>query len=203
MNQHAMKEAVMSLLDAGQKIKAVKTCRDMTGWSLVEAKSYVDDLVKGEWKAKKVIAKLPKPVVSSPHDSKEADVFEIEKMTEAEPVKLATATKLYQPVRGSGASSRYFVIGISTDQQFIVGCRIGTNGKVSIRVEGPGLESEDARLHLKAVGFSNVDEAYGSFHVGADTAILQAKAIGATLLGITTGWATPLPDVTLIVGKGS
>jgi hypothetical protein len=131
----------------------------------------------------------------------EAGVFPIEELQTVTPVKLSAATKLYEPVRGSGSSSRYFVVGICEGLK--LACRIRA-GTVSIRVEGTGLEDEEIRSHLKGVGFSNVTEKYGSFHVEAKSETLQAKTIGATLLSLSVdGWATALPDISLFTEKGS
>ena len=40
--------------------------------------------------------------------------FELSKLQSTDPIKLSSATVLYEPVRGSSSGSRYFCVGVNT-----------------------------------------------------------------------------------------
>jgi hypothetical protein len=129
-----------------------------------------------------------------------APMFPENKMATAEPVKLITATHLYQPVRGTGATSRYFVVGISHDIK--VAARLkGTS--VSIRLEGLALKSMVFVKAIKVVGLSlGKGDLYASMHVDAPDPVTAQKVVGSVLSSIPAKWETPMPSVQPLVGKG-
>jgi hypothetical protein len=107
--------------------------------------------------------------------------------------KLSVATKLYQPVLGSSPNSRYFVVGVN--QKFKVAARIKDHA-VSIRVEGPGLQSAETRSYMESLGFENLQSgSYGSVHVNCQGVGQPAKMIGSVLLALSNEWKTGLPDI--------
>lgn len=121
-----------------------------------------------------------------------------------EPVKLAKATALHQPVRGSSADSRYFVVAM--DDNVKVAARLKASGEsgpmaVSIRVEGAGLDDVDA--NLKALGFKRSGE-YASIHVNSDGGgkLLALKSLGALVSCIGVAGVMS-PAAAWLVNKGS
>jgi len=115
---------------------------------------------------------------------------------ETAPVPLAKATQLYQKVKGTSISSVYHCIGIGPKLK--AACRINGNG-VSVRVEGDVIALKPV---LEEVGFDIKNESYASFHASADTVLLQRKVVGAALMPLAGLFETPLPDLSVIEGKG-
>ncbi len=118
-------------------------------------------------------------------------------MHSAVPLKLHDATRLYQPVHGTTASSRYFMMGGNEDLR--VAARYKGN-QLSIRVEGPGLQKYMSVL--QDIGFSKAGSDYVSVHLACPNDMLASKALGAVLLGIGVPMLTPFPDLKVIAGKG-
>ena len=103
---------------------------------------------------------------------------------------------MYQPVRGTDGTSRYFVVAANKDLR--VAARF-INQQLSVRIEGPAWEKHAPSI--AACGFDKVlkDKGYASLHlaVGPDT-VLASKTLGAILLGLGIPMDTPLPSLSVI-----
>jgi hypothetical protein len=139
----------------------------------------------------------PGKVASSP---KAWALFPANKLTSAVPVSLAKATQMYEPVKGSSGSSRYFLVGASQDLR--IGCRYkGTS--LSIRIEGVGQANYAAqKAKIAACGFTGVHDSYASMHLDVQDATTASKALGAILMGLGIKLETPYPDLSLLQNKG-
>ena len=124
------------------------------------------------------------------------EVYPTDKMKQGSCVKLADATKLYQPVFGSSAGSRYYVIGVSK------GLRIAaryTNGSLSVRVEGPEFAQHNNALTLAGFDVHTPAKGYASLHLAVGTdQVLASKTLGAVLLGLGVPFDTPVPELKII-----
>ncbi|MCO5157860.1 MAG: hypothetical protein M9945_14120 [Aquamicrobium sp.] len=122
--------------------------------------------------------------------------FDLDKIKTADLVKLRDATLMYQPVHGSSAGSRYFMVAGNSSIRVAARYKGGT---LSIRLEGPGLS--DHKKKIEAIGFSKLSksEQYASVHldVGGDL-LLANKTLGAFLVGLGVSLETPIPDLALI-----
>lgn len=124
--------------------------------------------------------------------------WELGKLKTAPTVPLRNATKLYQPVKGSSATSRYFLVAAGK------GIRVAARYRqqnLSIRIEGQEFASHKAQM--EACGFHNVATDYASMHLQVADPVLAAKALGAVLLGLGIQLDTPLPDLTKLKDLGS
>jgi hypothetical protein len=119
--------------------------------------------------------------------------FPPKEMLTAKPVKLRNAVMLYQPVDGSSAGSRYFMVAASQDVR--VGARL-TNAQLSIRIEGPAW-SKYAHT-IAALGFDTVNKSkdYASVHLSVGNDLVAAnKTLGAILMGLGIPLETPIPNL--------
>ncbi len=114
------------------------------------------------------------------------------------PVRLKDANQIYQAVKGTDSTSRYFVVALSDDLK-IAARLLGT--KLSVRVEG------DVQKHATQLGqlgmMVNADKGYASVHMICDTENLLRRAIGSVLTGLDIEFTTGVPKVSLLSGKGS
>lgn len=124
--------------------------------------------------------------------------FPEDQMTKAPLIKLRDANQMYQPVLGTSAGSRYYVVAANADIR--VAARY-LPGKLSIRIEGTGLAK-----HQKAIETAGIDvhsgKDYASVHlqVGNDV-VLANKTLGAVLLGLGVELDTPFPQLQKIANK--
>lgn len=111
----------------------------------------------------------------------------------ADLVPLRQATQMYQPVHGTSAGSRYFVVAANADLR--VAARL-QGQTLSVRIEGKGWDKYKEKM--TAVGFSkvNANKQYASLHldVGYDK-VMASKTLGAVLMGLGIPMDTPLPDL--------
>jgi hypothetical protein len=125
-------------------------------------------------------------------------IFPSDKMISAHTIKLRDATMMYQPVKGSDSTSRYFVVAANKDLR--VAARF-QNQQLSVRIEGPAWEKYAPSI--VACGFDKVlkEKGYASLHlaVGPDV-VLASKTLGAILLGLGIPMDTPLPSLSIIKG---
>jgi hypothetical protein len=127
-----------------------------------------------------------------------AGIFPIEKMTGSHIVKLHQATQLYEPVHGSSAGSRYFVVALRPDLK--VAARYRKN-QLSVRIEGQGLSSYSK--YLSDAGFPvQHGQTYTSLHLNVPTTQLAARSLGAVLGGLDMEWQTAAPKISVIANKG-
>jgi hypothetical protein len=125
-------------------------------------------------------------------------VFDLHTIKTAFPVKLRDADKMYQPVRGTSAGSRYYMVGANKDIR--VAARL-QGGSLSVRIEGPGLTKlSPATIAAAGIGI-NPGKDYASVHlnVGGDM-VLASKTLGAVLMGLGVSLETPMPNLALING---
>lgn len=122
-------------------------------------------------------------------------IFPVHQMKYAARVPLTQAKHLYQPVEGTSAGSRYYVVGLSKDLK--VAARF-TGSQVSIRLEG------DLDKHAAALGLLGIPckGNYASVHVGSQDMSLLRRAVGAVLTGLDgVEFYTPTPKLANLVGK--
>lgn len=124
-------------------------------------------------------------------------VFDLNKMATAPTTILRDATKLYQPVKGTSANSRYYVVAANKDLR--VAARWHANS-LSIRIEGPGWEKHVAGM--AGCGIDNIDnhKHYASMHINVADDVIAHKALGAVLMGLGVAMETPIPSLQTIKG---
>lgn len=131
------------------------------------------------WGEKKSVKAKPKKAVS----------------LEGNRVQLEEATELYQPVFGTDADSRYYVVGIADGLKLAARVK-GSN--VSLRVVGSRVKEFSNKL--EALGFGAKEKGHWSVHLGCNHTTPQ-KLIGAVLLGIGAQFETGIPVIDKIVNK--
>lgn len=99
-------------------------------------------------------------------------------------VALKDATALYQPVKGTSESSRYYAVGISPGLK--VACRYQAASKeLSVRVEGPSFaKMQQTLLNAGLFGpeFSGQFQgSYASMHIKAPSPVDVQKVVGAVI----------------------
>lgn len=176
-----------------------------SGPTQAEVEAAIDQVVE-DTKVEKAKVSIPKSKVTKTktgsyvgkfHNSPSVDVL----MTQT-PMPLRNAVHMYQAVKGTGESSRYFLIALSDQYAVAARCR---SGKVSIRLESRSddpIPSEIGKT-LEQAGFDNHGGKYASVHLEATNQTWARKILGALLLGTGIEFKTPLPRVEKIYGKGS
>jgi hypothetical protein len=114
------------------------------------------------------------------------------------PVVLAEATRMYQPVKSTSAGSVYFVVGITANDDLKIAARY-MGSKLSIRMEG---EVQKYKTALIQSGFTSSVGDYVSMHVHPQDKLIASKTLGAVLASLQVPFRTPLPDVSVLYGKG-
>jgi len=114
------------------------------------------------------------------------------------PIKLASATMMYQPVQGTSKNSRYFLVGANKNIRIAARMK---GSALSIRFEGEGLQKLAANLN--EVGIQSLSKEYASIHLTISDPVLAAKALGAVLLGLRIDLDTPAPNLNRLKGVGS
>ena len=105
------------------------------------------------------------------------------------PEKLADASQMYQPVRGTSTGSVYSVVALS--DLIKVAARV-TGQKLSMRVEGKGIESQKIADKLTEMGFAPTAGSHYSMHMACGE-VPADRVIGAILAGLGVEFQTPLP----------
>ncbi len=124
-------------------------------------------------------------------------VFDKAKMKTAEPVQLSEAGQLYQPVKGTSAGSRYFLV--AANDQLRIGARWRpSHDSLSIRVEGDSFGKH--QKNITEAGF-DAKSGYASLHLSCPNETVARKALGAVLLGLGVALETPMPDLSVIAEK--
>ena len=115
-------------------------------------------------------------------------------------VKLKDAEALYQPVGSTSGESVYHCIGITTEGLKFAARR--SEQSLSIRVEGPVKSNASA---LIAAGFNEdyITKGYTSVHFHGIDDLMAQRALGAVLFGTGMTFATVMPDIEVIAGKGA
>ena len=194
----AQKEVLRTLI-----VSAVYTLGQDTGndWSHVVSPTYADyvesDIVTA------------KPVIEIPGDAfhesghMETQVFDLDQLDTADKVDLLDAKLLYQPVKSTDSSSRYFLVAIGVG--FKVAARY-KNSKLSLRIEGSAIKDWKkvfAQAGTFGCGGGNCTNKYASMHVAVSDAAQASRVLGAVLFSIPAVINTPIPQIKNIVGKGS
>lgn len=122
-------------------------------------------------------------------------IFPKSDMAAAKAVKLRDATAMYQPVIGTSANSRYFLVAARHDLK--MAARWSGN-QLSVRIEGTGFDK-----YLKEIQSAGFDKKgggadYTSIHLSVQDAPMARKALGALIFGLGVQMHTPLPDVNII-----
>ncbi len=130
----------------------------------------------------------------------ESKVYPLNKMSVDPCVKLIDATKLYQPVHGTGQGSRYFVVGLA--EGLAVAARILPSltvpYKLSIRVEGYDFKKYNTVLN--ELGYNvNFDIKYASVHVDCPSQTAARMALAAMVFGIGVDFVTPAPNLKVLL----
>jgi hypothetical protein len=114
------------------------------------------------------------------------------KMKTAPLTKLRDANQMYQPVLGTSAGSRYYLVAANKDLR--VAARFMPH-KLSIRIEGPGF-NQYVPMIAKAGIEVHGGKDYASIHldVGSDMTMAN-KTLGAILLGLGVPLETPFPEL--------
>ena len=94
-------------------------------------------------------------------------------------VRLAQATQVGQPVRGSSGGSVYYAMALNNDLK--LGIRVKKNGSVSIRAEGNPSPTEIQKL--QKAGMSKAGSEHWSIHFDAID-VPVSRCIGAFLMGL-------------------
>lgn len=118
--------------------------------------------------------------------------FPEEKMKTAPLTKLRDANQMYQPVLGTSAGSRYYLVAANKDLR--VAARYMPH-KLSIRIEGPGFSKYAPQIKNAGIEVHGGKE-YASIHldVGSDQTMAN-KTLGAILLGLGVPLETPFPQL--------
>jgi hypothetical protein len=103
----------------------------------------------------------------------------VEPTTEGGIVRLAQATQVGQPVRGSSGGSVYYAMALSDQVKLAV--RVKKNGSVSIRAEGTPPAHIVQRLH--SAGMSKAGSEHWSIHFDA-VDVPVSRCVGAFLMGL-------------------
>lgn len=117
-------------------------------------------------------------------------------MSETEIVPLSVADTMYQPVSGTGSSSRYFMIARGEDLR--VAARI-LNGKLSIRFEG---DLELYKDTFAVLGVNVASDTHASAHMDVGTLDMARRTIGSLLFGMDIAWDTENPVVAHLWNQG-
>ena len=124
-------------------------------------------------------------------------IFDSNKVHTAEPVQLAEAVALYQPVRGTSANSRYFLV--AANDYLRIGARWRPkHNSLSIRIEGEGFTKH--KKNITEAGFEPKKD-YASLHLACTTETVARKALGAVIMGLGVTIETPIPDLSVIAEK--
>ena len=134
----------------------------------------------------------PKPVAQAswkwlPVDTKKLKVLPV--------VKLREAKLMYQPVGGTSAGSRYYLVAGNADLRIAARYKGGT---LSLRVEGEGYAKYTNSM-VSCGSDLHGEKSHASVHlmVGTDL-VLANKTLGALIMGLGIVMETPYPNLSLI-----
>jgi len=115
------------------------------------------------------------------------------------PLKLEDANLMYQPVKGSSTKSIYHVVAMTTDLRIAARYQ---GGSLSIRAEG-NLDKFKERLKEGGFSMGNIGKGYVSVHLTIADQLLAKRTLSAILAGMGVAFATPIPVLDTIIGKGA
>lgn len=137
----------------------------------------------------------PVPIPAPPYNGTDYSPLLPSEMVKAPTIPLVKATRLYQPVDGTSAGSRYYLI--AANQNLKVAIR-WLNNVLSVRTEG-ALNS-NLKGKLTALGFSFKSSDYSSMHLNCNDKTMAYKAVGAILFASGQNFLTPMPNLTQLYG---
>jgi hypothetical protein len=137
------------------------------------------------------------PPAAQMHD---VETTPLDKMKTEAPVKLKIASKLFQPVLGTSAGSKYFVVGLGS------GIRVAArykgsaeHGKLSVRIEGDSFPKLTMKIQEAGVFgptfAGKFDSDYASMHVAVAGKSEAQRVIGAVLGCMAPFISHPCPDI--------
>ena len=115
--------------------------------------------------------------------------FDLTKIHKADRVDLSDATHMYQPVFGTSAGSRYFMIAAAKGVRVAVRYK---GGQLSVRIAGPHLSKYQKQAEVNQF---KINDGYVSLHLDVGTVMMANKTLGAILLGLGIPFETPLPQL--------
>jgi hypothetical protein len=146
------------------------------------------------WGAKQKPPAMPHPVPVS----NVGDEITAEQMLTLEPVPLSTAVRLYQPVRGTTHSSRYFLVAAASDLRVAARYK---NNTLSVRIVG---KLDDYKARIVGLGLDVVTgKDYVSIHLKVEDVVIAAKVLGAIIGGLMADLTTLPPNIMRIAHKGN
>lgn len=119
-------------------------------------------------------------------------------MTSGSLMPLSKASKLYQPVYGTSGGSIYITVALFKGAQ--MAARV-TNGKMSLRMEGPDIKAFQTSLADLGFGFKE-KEGYASVHYDISDESLLLKTFGAVLGRIGMARIKSCADIMVTKGYG-
>lgn len=119
-------------------------------------------------------------------------------MTSGSIMPLSKASKLYQPVYGTSGGSVYITVALFKGAQ--MAARV-TNGKMSLRMEGPDIKTYQTSLADLGFGFKEKD-GYASVHYDISDESLLLKTFGAILGRIGLARVKSCADIMVTKGYG-
>ena len=150
-----------------------------------------------------VSSKLENPLIVPPLGAQEKTpatvkwpIFDKHKMKTAPTVPLIEATQMYQPVKGTSPSSRYYVVA-GNDNMIIAARWRVSNKNLSVRIESPTQFVKSALTHS---GFEWKDP-YASIHLVCPNRKVANKALAASIASTELEFYTPMPHVFMITEK--
>lgn len=108
---------------------------------------------------------------------------------------LDTASKMFQPVKGTSASSIYYVVALLKGLNLAVR---STSGSISVRAAGPALNNYGKAL--EEAGF-DVKSNYASVHFDCHGEDIKVKTIGAILAKLGLHNVLQLGNLVTVLGK--
>lgn len=175
--------AVIKLQNAEQQPSKPKGALDMLPQSLV---GKVTDLAGVDY-AKVEAALLAQSAKWAP--------FDTGKLKTAPLMKLRDATRMYQPVYGTSAGSRYYLV--AGNEELRIAARY-QGQKLSVRIEGPDWKKHIPSIAKAGISKPDGNEDYTSLHLTVPNDIVARKALGAIILGLGVPMDTPMPNLSLI-----
>lgn len=139
-------------------------------------------------------SKLPPPSVAPspvvPAATSSYDVFPKSERFTAPRVEVLEATRMYQPVKGTDKTSRYYVIALHPD--LTVACRVTGSFNVSLRIESHNpkvitqITKANPTLTLSKSG-------HASMHLDCGTELMANRVIGGFITSLGLDFDTPIP----------
>ena len=142
------------------------------------------------------LAMLPKGKGEAPPPPK-WPFFDITQLHTQTAVHLYGAECMYQPVKGTSASSRYFLVAGIDGLRVAARWRLNSKS-LSIRAEGAKLATHKHNVTDSGLAWKGD---YASLHLECHTTLIARKALGAVLAGFDVSFETPFPNIHVIAEK--